>query len=148
MALFLTGKYTVKQNWPKACMTNEVKNFLENEDKVNDALAEHSVLRQAGIRIGPMHIGQFQYGMKTGINLMQDKNGKFKMLVFTGENNKKTSRGILYSAADIRVKNYKRLNELILTHGFSHHLAMAMEDISKELSILCDYYGIEYISPE
>jgi len=31
-------------------------------------------------------------------------------------------------------------------HGFSHHLAMAFGDISKELAILCDCYGIEYIT--
>ena len=122
--------------------------ILSGKVKVNDALAEHTVLRQAGIKIGPVYIGQFQYGIKTGINLIRDKNGKFKMLVFTGENDKDTNKGILYSAADIRVKNYKELNELILRHGFSHHLAVAMEDISKELSILCDYYGIEYISPD
>jgi hypothetical protein len=39
-------------------------------------------------------------------------------------------------------------NELILEHGFSHHLAMAGGDISQELAILCDYHGIEYITPD
>jgi L-fucose isomerase-like protein len=55
---------------------------------------------------------------------------------------------MLYSAADVKVRNYRRLNELILEHGFSHHLAMAFGDISRELKILCDYYDIEYISPD
>ncbi|MCK4417468.1 MAG: hypothetical protein KAV99_04820 [Candidatus Latescibacteria bacterium] len=122
--------------------------ILAGKARVNDALAEHSVLRQVGVKIGPVHIGQFQYGKKTGINLIRDRSGKFKMLVFVGENSKDTAKGMLYSAADVKVKNYRRLNQLILEHGFSHHLAMAFGDISRELRILCEYYGIEYISPD
>ena len=122
--------------------------ILTGKVKVNDALAEHTTLRQVGVKIGPVHIGQFQYGKKTGINLIRDRTGKFKMLVFVGENSKDTARGMLYSAADVKVKNYRRLNQLILEHGFSHHLAMAFGDISRELKVLCDYYGIEYVSPD
>jgi len=122
--------------------------IMSGKIKVNDAIAEKSPERQGEQKIGPAHIGQFQYGVKTGINLIQDKNEKFKMLVFTGENKPKTAKGLLYCAADVEVQNYQRLNELILEHGFSHHLAMAFGDISKELAILCDYYGIEYITPD
>jgi len=112
----------------------------------NEAITEHSVCRVSGIKMGPSLIGQFEYGPKTGINLIQTKEGKFKMLVFVGENDKKTDKKMLYSGCDIRVKEYKKLNELIIEHGFSHHLAVAMSDISKELKELCDYYGIEYIT--
>lgn len=41
---------------------------LAGRVRVNDALAENSCLRQEGVNIGPVHIGQFQYGKKTGIN--------------------------------------------------------------------------------
>ena len=120
---------------------------LAGKIRINDALTEHTTLRHAGVKIGPMHIGQFRYGKKTGINIMQDRQGKFKMLVFVGANSPDTAKGMLYSAADVRVKNYKKLSQLILQHGFPHHLAMAFGDISRELEILCGYYNIEYISP-
>ena len=90
-------------------------------------------------------IGQFEYGVKTGIDLIQDKDGKFKMLAFTGESRPETAKGLLYCAADVEVRNYSKLNELILEHGFSHHLAVAFRDITKELALLCDYYNIEYL---
>jgi L-fucose isomerase-like protein len=129
--------------------SEEIKEkIMSGKIKVNDAIAEKSPERQGGQRVGPAHVGQFQYGVKTGINLIQNKNGKFKMLVFTGENKPKTAKGLLYCAADVEVQNYQRLNELILEHGFSHHLAMTFGDISKELAALCDYYGIEYITPD
>ena len=83
--------------------------------------------------------------MKTGLNLIEDENRFFKLLVFTGESRPDTARGILYSASDVEVKNYTRLNDLILQHGFSHHLAMVFGDVSQELKLLCDFYGIEYI---
>lgn len=115
---------------------------------VNDALGENSCLRQGGVNIGPIQIGQFQYGKKTGINMIRDRKGRFKMLVFVGENKRDTAKGMLYSAADVKVRNQRRLHELILEHGFPHHLAVAMEYISRELKILCSYYDIEYISPD
>lgn len=137
------------KNSPKLLgkISSEVKKkIMAGKIKVNDAIAEKSPDRQGGLNIGPAHIGQFEYGKKTGINLIQTKEGRFKMLVFTGESNPETAKGILYSAADIKVKDSQRLNDLILEHGFSHHLALAFDDVSQELKILCDYYGIEYIS--
>ncbi|MGQ9631632.1 MAG: hypothetical protein ACUVXI_15175 [bacterium] len=124
------------------------RQILSGEVSVTDALAPHGVARQTGREIGPTHIGQFQYGPKTGIDMIGTMDGKLKMLVFTGESDAKTAKGILYSAADVRVKNYKRLDQLKQQHGFSHHLSVAMEDISQELRELCAYYGIEYISPD
>jgi L-fucose isomerase-like protein len=121
---------------------------LKGEISVTDALLEHGVNREAGIDIGPTLIGQFQYGMKTGIDMIKTSDGRLKMLVFTGESNPETARGILYSGADVRVKNYEKLFHLKRKHGFSHHLAVAMGDISKELKELCFFYGIEYISPD
>lgn len=127
-------------------VSEEIKEkIMTGKISVNDVIAEKSPDRQGGQHLGPAHIGQFLYGIKTGINLIQDGNGKFKMLVFTGESKPETAKGLLYCASDIEVKNYTRLNELILDHGFSHHLAIAFEDITKELKVLCDYYGIEYI---
>lgn len=113
----------------------------------NGEIANHTVCRQSNIEMGPTLTGQFEYGVKTGINLIQTNGGKFKMLVFAGENSKKTAKNMLYSAADIEVKEYKRLNELIIEHGFSHHLAVTMGDFSKELKELCRYYDIEFIQP-
>lgn len=136
----------IKENNGK--ISQNLKNkILSGEIKVNDAIAEHTALRQAGIKIGPVHIGQFQYGLKTGIDLICTEEDKLKMLVFVGENTEDTAKGILYSAADIKVKEYRRLHELIMEHGFSHHLAVAFGDISKELKEICKYYGIEYITP-
>ena len=126
--------------------SEELKAKIMNSSvRVNDAIAEKSPDRQGGFRVGPALIGQFQYGIKTGLNLVEDENGFFKLLVFTGESRPDTARGILYSASDVEVKNYTRLNQLILQHGFSHHLAMAFGDVSQELKLLCDFYGIEYI---
>ena len=133
----------------KGRVSLEIKEkIMSGKVKVNEAIVEKSPDRQGGQRVGPAYIGQFQYGTKTGINLIQDRNGRFKMLVFTGENEPETAKGLLYCAADVEVKNYQRLNKLILEHGFSHHLAMAFGDISQELAVLCDYYGIEYITPD
>jgi len=118
--------------------------IMSGKIRVNDAIAEKSPDRQGGQVVAPAHIGQFEYGIKTGINLVQDKNGNFKMLIFTGESSPRTAKAKLYSASDVSIKNYSKLSDLVLKHGFSHHLAVALGDITQELKILCDYYGIEY----
>ena len=115
---------------------------------MTDAVIEHGVSREAGTNLGPSVIGQFQYGVKTGIGMVQTPEGGLKMLVFTGESSPDTARKILYSGSDLRVKDYQRLFELKREHGFSHHLAVAIGDIARELKELCAYYGIEYISPD
>jgi L-fucose isomerase-like protein len=102
--------------------------------------------RQANTKIGPTCIGQFKYGPKTGLALMKTETGQFKMLAFTGTNSKQTQKGMLYAAADIEVKNATRLNDLILEHGFPHHLAVAFGDIRDELKMLCDFAGTEFIT--
>lgn len=116
--------------------------IMRGEIRVNDAIAEKSPDRQGGQIIGPVHIGQFEYGIKTGISLIQDRDGNFKMLIFTGESSAETAKGQLYSASDVRVNNYAKLSDLVLEHGFSHHLAVALGDIAQELKLLCDFYGI------
>ena len=121
---------------------------LSGEIAVTDAIIEHGVSREAGIDLGPSLIGQYQYGVKTGFDIVQTPEGKLKLLVFTGESSAKTARKILYSGSDLRVKDYHRLFQLKREHGFSHHLGLAMGDISKELRELCSFYGIEYISPD
>jgi L-fucose isomerase-like protein len=117
---------------------------LMHEAKIGDVSPD----RQAGNIIGPTCIGQFRYGVKTGLCLIQDEHGRFKMLAFTGESRPDTDRKIRYAAADVEVKNHRKLGELILEHGFTHHLAVALGDITPELKLLCHFYGIEYLSPD
>ena len=88
-----------------------------------DAIAMHPVLRQAGKQMGPVHVGQFEYGPKTGLCLSRGPDGKFRMLSFRGESRPETAKGLAYSAADVRVADPRKLNRLILDHGFPHHLA-------------------------
>jgi hypothetical protein len=123
-------------------------NPSEESGKICDAIALHPVLRQAGAEMGPVHMGQFAYGPKTGICLTQDPDGRFRLLAFRGESSEDAARGVLYSAADVRVNGHKELNRLILEYGFPHHLAMAFGDILKDLAMLCKYLGIEYVSPD
>ncbi len=104
--------------------------------------------RQAGHLIGPTCIGQFCYGPKTGICLIQDRNGKFKMLAFTGESRPDTAQHLLYAAGDIEIRNPQKLDALILKHGFPHHLAVVMDNITRELKKLCEFYDIEYVDPD
>jgi len=113
--------------------------------KINEAIGYSSPPKQVGFMTGPNLIGQFRYGKKTGIAMAPDKDKKFKMLIFTGESSPSSNKHMLYSAADIIVKDYKRLNEVILQEGFPHHLAVAFGDISSELKILCEYYGIRAV---
>jgi L-fucose isomerase-like protein len=121
---------------------------LAGEVAVTDAIIEHGVTREAGVNLGPSVIGQFRHGVKTGIDIVQTPEGRLKMLVFTGESSPETARKILYSGSDLRVKNYEKLFQLKRDYGFSHHLAVAFGDISREIKELCAYYGIEYVSPD
>jgi hypothetical protein len=73
--------------------------------------------------------------------------GKLKILGFTGESSPETAQHKLYSASDVMVKEYKSLNNIILQHGFPHHLAVAMRDITREIGEVCDMLGIEYYTP-
>ena len=112
-----------------------------------EAIADKSPDRQGGDLNSPALIGQFQYGPKTGIAIAPDCGG-FKVLCFTGENTPDSNRKKLYSAADVLVKEYRQLNELILEHGFPHHLAVAMSDISREVAEVCAFLDIEYVNPK
>ena len=114
----------------------------------NCQIAENSPSYQAGSSISPTCIGQFCYGLKTGIGLMQDQKGRFKMLVFRGESDSDTAQNIRYCAADIKVKNYQKLQDIIISHGFSHHLAVVFGDITQQLKLLCNFYDIEYLNPD
>ena len=97
--------------------------------------------------MGPVHIGQFEYGPKTGLCLTHDPDGPFKMLAFGGESTPKTAKGMTYSAADIRVADYAKLDRLVLEGGFPHHLAVAMGDILEDVRMLCALLGVAYVSP-
>ena len=118
------------------------------DEKARDIIAEHPVLRQIGKTQGPVHIGQFEYGPKTGLCLLHAGDGRFKLLAFRGESSPQTDLGMRYSAADVRVKEPRKLHALVLDHGFPHHLAMAFGDIARETRMLCRFLGVEYVSPD
>ena len=113
----------------------------------SDAIAVHPVIRLGGGTMGPVHIGQYEYGAKTGLCLTRDPDGTFKLLVFRGESSPKTARGLAYSAADMAVPDYQKLNQLVLEGGFPHHLAVALADVSAEARVLCTFLGIKWVSP-
>jgi hypothetical protein len=66
-----------KEGEPKELM----EKVLKGEVSVTDAILEHGVSREAGIDIGPTLIGQFQYGMKTGIDMIKTPGGRLKILL-------------------------------------------------------------------
>lgn len=119
---------------------------MAGKGRVCDEIALHPVQRQAGNEKGPVHIGQFKYGPKTGVCLTRTPEGRFKLLAFRGESTEETARGLLYSASDFRVADHKRLNELVLDGGFPHHLTVAMGDIMDDLRLVCKYLGVDYVT--
>ena len=114
---------------------------------VVDVIDVHPVIRLGGKTMGPVHVGQYAYGVKTGFTLLQERSGTFKMLAFRGESSSDTAKGMRYSASDVYVPQYKELGSLILQHGFPHHVVMAQGDILRELKMLCTYLSIEFLSP-
>lgn len=121
---------------------------MEPGGKQCEAVTLHPVIRQGGKSIGPVVIGQFKYGPMTGICINQDRDGEFTVLAFEGESDKSTDIGMKYCAADLRVKNYKRLNEIVLDGGFPHHLAVARGHIADDVKMLCKLLGVRYVNPD
>jgi len=113
--------------------------------KVNCAICRSSPAIQGGSDSGPNLVGQLAYGPKTGIGLVQDGDG-FKMLMFAGESTPETAKGMLYSASDLKGVDNKKLHEVIIEEGFSHHLAVAFGDIREELEILTDLLDVKLVS--
>ena len=113
-----------------------------------EAIADKSPDRQGGDLNAPALIGQFAYGPKTGIGIAPKPGGGFKILSFTGENTPESAKNKLYSAADVIVKEYRQLHELIICEGFPHHLAVAMSDVSREIAEVCAFLGVEYHNPK
>jgi len=109
-------------------------------DKIQD--------RSPGTMHGPTLIGQFEHGQKTGFCLTQETAGPFKLLVFGGTNGADTDQQIYYCAADLRVKNARRLGELVIREGFPHHVGMAFGEIAPELRLLCDFHGIRCVDAD
>jgi L-fucose isomerase-like protein len=114
---------------------------------VYDAIALHPVIRLGGGTMGPVHIGQFEFGPKTGLCLTRDPDGRFKLLAFRGESSPQTAQGLAYSAVDMAVTDYQKLNRQVLEGGFPHHLAVALGDICQEVRMLCKFLGVEYVGP-
>ena len=73
--------------------------------------------------------------------------GASAAITFTGVSSPETAQGKRYSAADVLIREYRRLDRLILQHGFPHHLAVAMSDISREVAEVCAVLDIEYFNP-
>jgi len=94
------------------------------------------------------HIGQFEYGPKTGIDLIQTEDNRLEMLVFEGESDPDTSQGVFYSGCDIRVLNSRALEDIKRTRGFSHHLVIALKHLMPEMREFCEFYGIDFITPD
>jgi len=117
------------------------------EGPTGGRITVHPVLRQIEKCRGPVIIGQFAHGPKTGLCLLHGE-GKFKILTFRGESGPDTDQGMAYSAADVRVKDPVKLHRLVLEHGFPHHLAVAFGDISAEVRLLCRFLGVEHVSPD
>ncbi len=113
-----------------------------------EAIAYKSPDRQGGEPThAPALIGQFAYGPKTGLTITQAPGGQLHLLAFTGASSPDTARGKLYSAADILYPEFRKLDRLIVQHGFPHHLAVALEDITAELAEVCAFLGIGYVNP-
>jgi L-fucose isomerase-like protein len=121
--------------------------LMASEGPDTDVVDVHPVIRQAGGTMGPVHLGQFAYGPKTGVCITHDPKSGFRILAFTGKSSPATNRGLRNSAVDMEVDDYKALNTLVLDGGFPHHLAVALGDITQDLRILCKYVGVEYVSP-
>ncbi len=112
-----------------------------------DTIAVHPVIRQGeGRDIGPVLVGQFRYGPKTGICLMQKTDGRFALLSFEGESSPETAVGTIYSAADVLVPNYGELNRIVLDYGFPHHLAVAEGRLNRDIAALCAWLGVEHVA--
>jgi L-fucose isomerase-like protein len=113
-----------------------------------DEVNVHPVLRLAGEQMGPVIIGQYQYGAKTGLSLAPQPDGRVKILIFKGASSTETAKGIKYVAADVAVQDHRKLNQMLLEGGFSHHLAVAMSDIGEEVRMLFDLLGVPWVSPD
>jgi L-fucose isomerase-like protein len=112
-----------------------------------DTITVHPVIRQGGGgQIGPVLVGPFRYGPKTGICLMQKPDGRFALLSFEGESSAATGLGMKYSSADVLVPDYRELNRIVLDRGFPHHLAVAEGRLNRDLGMLCAFLGVEHIS--
>ena len=113
----------------------------------SDTIAVHPVIRLGGGTMGPVEIGQYEFGPKTGLCLKQDPEDGFKLLVFRGDSSPKTARGLTYIATDVAVSDYRKLSRIVLEEGFPHHLAVAFSDVSEEVRMLCKFLGVEWVSP-
>ena len=112
-----------------------------------EAVSVHPGVVMVGRQVGPTLVGQFKFGPKTGICLMQDTDGEFKILTFRGESSPQSARGMNYVAADVVVPDYKQLNRLILDEGFPHHLAVALGDVHDDVRMLCRFLGVRCLTP-
>ena len=116
--------------------------------RASDVIALHPVIRQGGGTMGPVHIGQFEFGPKTGLCLTRDPDGRFKLLAFGGQSDRESARGLTYSAVDMVVADSVRLNRLVLEGGFPHHLAVVLGDVRQDVRLLCTLLGVAYVDPQ
>lgn len=121
------------------------KKIESGEAVLSDGIDYKSPDRQGGDMNGPAYVGRFREGRKTALAIMQSSEG-FKILSFTGETAADEPRK-RFCFTSVDVPEYRKLNELILKHGFPHHLAVALTDVSREMAEICALLGIEYIDP-
>lgn len=86
---------------------------------------------------------QLEEGLVT-ISRLVEINGKFKMLITTGEafHDNRKLRG---SWRWIKVKDLKKLYRTIIEEGFIHHASVISGDLRKELRTFCKFTGIDVI---
>lgn len=73
--------------------------------------------------MGPVRAGQYAYRAKTGISLVQDRSGRFKLLAFRGKSAPETAKGMRCCAADMLVPEYKKPHRLVMQRMISKDLA-------------------------
>jgi L-fucose isomerase-like protein len=90
-------------------------------------------------------MGNFQ--LKPGIvtiNRLAEYNGKFKMLITTGEilESHQVMQG---TWAWVKVQDLEKLYEGLLKNGFTHHASMIHGDYTKPIENACEILGIEVV---
>ncbi|PIU29343.1 MAG: hypothetical protein COT09_01335 [Candidatus Hydromicrobium americanum] len=86
---------------------------------------------------------QLEEGLVT-ISRLVEINGKFKMLITTGEAFH-DSRKLRGSWRWIKVDDLKKLYRTIIEEGFIHHASVISGDLRKELRTFCKFAGIDVI---
>lgn len=109
------------------------------------AMRTHSILSlQLGTGRTP---GTAEFQLKPGIvtlNRLIEIDGKFKMLITTGET-EKSDQVLRGSWSWVKVPDLKRLYNTLVYEGFTHHASMIYGDYSQPINDACRFLGIESV---